>query len=829
MASPRIICRIGPLSLDTNNEVLLRDGVPLPLGRRAVSLLKRLIEAPGEIVGKDALYEAAWSGQAVEESNLTVQVSLLRRTLRAEIAEGGSWIETLARRGYRFIGPVTWQTEKLAPPNDAKASQVSPPPWNSATPATAVAADVSNIPFAVPLHFTGRAAELDAVHSALSDVAHQPAIVVLHGLRGVGKTILAAAYARQRAAAYHVTWWLRAETVATLRADIAALAIRLGWARPDSAEDVAFAATLQGLHDHGDGVLLIYDNAADASTVRPYLPKAGAASIVITSNGPVWRAYATPLELGLWPASVGADYLIARTGQIGQRDDAEMLSEALGGLPLAHEQAAAYIECLEISFSDYLSRFDATPVRLLDHSAYAPSDYHDGLTVARAFRLAIEQAAVLHPAVEPLLQYAALLAPEPIPVFLFREARAAFGEPLAGHLTGDGLDEALAVLRGFALISRAAVPDERDPAMRTDSLRLHRLVRQVATAALDDGTKALNRRALIGALAAVYPARVFDGPSLWPRARRLDVLAMPLVAPPAAIPFGAEAQASLLLNGLASFRHRALAAFGDALPLFERAHALAEAAIGPTHPFTAQTLNNFALVLRDKGDLVAARPLHQRALAIREAALGPDHPDVAVSLVNLANVVAEQGDPGAALTLLERALAIRQAAFGEAHEETAQVMNNLARQLHRLGDLSAARPLHERALEIREARLGPLHPSTANSLNNLALLFLDLAITDEARELSERAVSVAELALGPDHPETAAYRTNLARFILTQSDPGAALQVAERALTALASSLAPGALAIRLAASVTSDCLDALGRVAEAGAIRRAHIPAPSS
>lgn len=71
--------------------------------------------------------------------------------------------------------------------------------------------------------------------------------------------------------------------------------------------------------------------------------------------------------------------------------------------------------------------------------------------MARTFALAIDEAAKLHPATEPLIVHAALLAPEPIPLFLFSQGREKFGEPLATVLEGDGLDEAVAALRTFAL------------------------------------------------------------------------------------------------------------------------------------------------------------------------------------------------------------------------------------------------------------------------------------------------------------------------------------------------------------------------------------------
>jgi hypothetical protein len=95
-------------------------------------------------------------------------------------------------------------------------------------------------------------------------------------------------------------------------------------------------------------------------------------------------------------------------------------------------------------------------------------------------RSRFDQAAKLHLATEPLLLHAALLAPEPIPLFLFAEAREEFAEPLSSALADDGLDEAVAALRAFALLDRATRTDPYDPMIRIATVQLHRLVRQVA-------------------------------------------------------------------------------------------------------------------------------------------------------------------------------------------------------------------------------------------------------------------------------------------------------------------------------------------------------------
>jgi len=97
---------LGPFRLDAETDTLFRGGEPVSLGRRAVALLRVLVEQRGIPVSKDALMEAAWAGLTVEESNLAVQIAALRRVFGEEPG-GANWIETLPRRGYRFVGPAS--------------------------------------------------------------------------------------------------------------------------------------------------------------------------------------------------------------------------------------------------------------------------------------------------------------------------------------------------------------------------------------------------------------------------------------------------------------------------------------------------------------------------------------------------------------------------------------------------------------------------------------------------------------------------------------------------------------------------------------------------
>ena len=99
------IYTFGPFCLDVAAGILFRGAEPVALGQRAVALLHMLLQGAGTPISKDTLIESAWSGLAIEESNLTVQIAALRRVF-AEEPGGGNWIETLPRRGYRYVGPV---------------------------------------------------------------------------------------------------------------------------------------------------------------------------------------------------------------------------------------------------------------------------------------------------------------------------------------------------------------------------------------------------------------------------------------------------------------------------------------------------------------------------------------------------------------------------------------------------------------------------------------------------------------------------------------------------------------------------------------------------
>jgi energy-coupling factor transporter ATP-binding protein EcfA2 len=157
---------------------------------------------------------------------------------------------------------------------------------------------LSNLTHAVPRHFVGKE-RVEELQQELQRYAGRIATIAITGMRGCGKSTLALAYADEYQRQYRVRWWLRAADAQDLETDLAALAIALEWVQPDEREDVPIAAIVHRLEEQGERTLLIYDNAIDADVLKRYLPKSGAAHVLITSTAPAWGAIAERITLRL--------------------------------------------------------------------------------------------------------------------------------------------------------------------------------------------------------------------------------------------------------------------------------------------------------------------------------------------------------------------------------------------------------------------------------------------------------------------------------------------------------------------------------------------------
>jgi tetratricopeptide (TPR) repeat protein len=612
---------------------------------------------------------------------------------------------------------------------------------------------IRKIPAANP-RFTGRGPELGQL---AGDLAAGSRVMVqsVHGMGGVGKTQLATEYAHAHLRDYDLVWWIAAEEPAAIPDQFTALAARLGL--EPATEPDALAAQVHDRLATVAGWLLIFDNADTVASIQPWLPPgpqpAGSPGhVIVTTRRGGFASLGQVLDLDVIDLADAVTLIRTRVPDLPQ-EAGEQIAEELGRLPLAVEQAAAYLDRVQMPAGQYLDLLRARAADLYARGQAASR--RD--TIATLWDLSLERITAEDPAAVQLLDICAYLAPEPIPLDLFTAHPGQLPEPLSSSAADPlAFAEAAGVLADYSLAKRTPT-----------GLQLHRLVQATIRARHDqtppatdshsheqgtpvpgnaDETAAHPLGLALGLLEAAAPEEV-SALQNWPRWAVLlpHVLAATSHLDSATQQPAAPAMAAgTALLGQAGFYLWVQARHADAKALEERALAVDEAAHGPNHPTVATRLNNLALTLRALGQPEAARPLQERALAITEAAYGPNHPTVATNLNNLATILQALGQPETARPLQERALAIDEAAYGPDHPDVAIDLNNLALTLQDLGQPGEARPLQERALAITEAAYGPDHPTVAIRLNNLALTLRDLGQPEAARPLQERALAITE-------------------------------------------------------------------------------------
>ena len=620
-----------------------------------------------------------------------------------------------------------------------------------------------NVPHQRNPNFVGRDALLDQIHKTLPS-KNAAALTAIHGMGGVGKTQLAAEYAYDHAGDYQAVWWIKSEEPAALASDYAALAEALDLPQKQERDQTVIIAAVSDWLNHNGGWLLIFDNAARKEDLRVWLPQNTAGHVVITSRDPNWGGVAKPLEVEVLTRDDAIRFLLQRTRQDDEAATRQ-LAEALGDLPLALEQAGAYIETTGKPLANYLVLFKTRHAELLQRGR--PDDYPN--TVATTWEISFKAAQQKSPAAAALLNVCAFLAPDDIPIAALREGKDRLPDVLAETVADElRFDEAVAVLRRYSLIERSE-----------DGLFVHRLVQMVARDRLLDDERRVSAEAAVRVVNDAFP---FDSDDIrtWAACERLLSHAL------AAAEFGEELQLApeatgRLLNQMGLY-YRGRGRYSEAKRSFKRALQIDEASFGHDDPEVAVDLNGLGVVLSDLGDLAGARDCFERALWIDEAAFGHDAPRVATCVNNLGNVLRNLGDLAAARQYLERGLRIDEAASGVDHQNVANSLNGMGLVLQDLGDLAGARKCFERALRIDEAEFGPDHPSVATIVSNLGGLLQDLDDLSGARECIERALRIDEATFGPDHPEVATDLWNLGALVQILGDLAGARQCFERAL-----------------------------------------------
>ena len=601
---------------------------------------------------------------------------------------------------------------------------------------------------------------------------------MLTGWQGVGKTQVAAAYARaKQAAGWRLVAWVNAGNTASLLGGLAAVADAAGLSDgfgPDAPDPGR--AVRRWLEADGDRCLLVFDDAEDPGMLRPFIPAGGKAGVLITSTRRSVASLGTSVPVEVFSADEALALLGGRTGLTNEKGAAALAAE-LGYLPVALTLAAAMIAVQHLEYEAYLERLRTLPVEVhLTPGQEQP--YSRGVATAALLSLEAVRAADHAGMCTRVMEIMAMLSGARVNRELLHAAGLAGVLASGGEaVTAAAVDRALTRLAEWSLLTFS---------VDGQIIIAHRLVTRVVR---DELVHQERLTAVCRAAASVLQARAAAFARSHDRQAARDIpeqVAALLDNAPGPESETDEELAGLLLR-LRFFALYHLIELGEsaaqAVAVGQQLTADFERVLGRDHPATLNSRNSLAAAYQQAGQPAAAIPLFELTLVAQERVLGPDHLDTLTSRNNLAAAYHLAGQ-AEAIPLFELTLAARERVLGADHPKTLNSRGSLAAAYRDAGRVAEALQLFELTLEAREQVLGVNHPDTLTSRDNLAAAYREAGRVAEAIPLVEQTLAARERLLGADHHKTLASRNNLATAYRDSGRPAEAIPLYERNLAA---------------------------------------------
>ena len=622
------------------------------------------------------------------------------------------------------------------------------------------------VPYARNPFFTSREEVLTRLHETLHTTTRAALVQPqgLSGLGGIGKTQTAIEYAYRYQQEYRAVLWVGGDSREILIASFVALAVALELPERDERDqNRVLEAVQRWLRLHADWLLII-DNVEELSAVSDVLPTAYRGHILLTTRSRVLGSLAQGITIEKMLPEAGALLLLRRSGMIDRqallsattrevREQAVTVAQMLDGLPLALDQAGAYIREIGCSLSEYLALYRTRRTRLLRRRGTSGEDHPEA--VATTWSLSFEKVRQENPAAAELLRFCAFLYPDGIPEELITEGAPFLSKALRAVATDPfRLNMAVRALLRFSLLQRYS---------STRTFGVHRLVQVVLRDRMQRSTQQRWAERTIRAVNQAFPRVEFE---IWSRCERY--LPHARVCADLIGEWKLESPEAARLLHETGYYMEERAQYTHAEQLLRQSRDLYEHLLGLEHPDVANCLNSLAELYRAQSRYAEAEPLYRRALALREQSLSPDHLEVAQSLNNLAALYCNQGRYGEAEPLYVQALGISERHLGPEHLDLVINLNNLALLYHAQSRYEEAGLLLQRALHIREHVLGPEHPDVATTLTNLAGLSRILGKYSLVEEYYLRALHIYEQAFGVEHPNVVLALNGLAIHYLLQ-------------------------------------------------------------
>jgi tetratricopeptide (TPR) repeat protein/transcriptional regulator with XRE-family HTH domain len=637
-----------------------------------------------------------------------------------------------------------------------------------------------NVPYRRNPFFTGRENILSNLYAMLqnSQSAALTQAQAISGLGGIGKTQIAIEYAYRYLDEYQAILWVTASSREAFTADFVKLAALLDLPEQyEQDQEFMVSAVKRWLSTHKRW-LLILDNVDNLEMLADFLPVHSSGDVLLTTRLQALGTLAQSIEVEKMGLDEGIIFLLRRTKllpagtELNQsthenQEQAVEIVTALDGLPLALDQAGAYIEETRCSLSHYLDLYSSHRKDLLRRRGRFPVNHPD--SVAITWSISFQKVEHESLAAVDLLHLLAFLDPEAIPEEIIIKGASELGTELE-LVENDPLkvDIIIELLLRYSLIRRNS---------EAKLLKIHRLVQAVLKDGMDKETQRLWAERAIRAVNRTFPDVELK---TWEECQRClpHVLMCATFIEEYDLAFP---EAARLCNEAATYLiiH---AQYEQAEFLLHQALSIRKQVLYADHPDTARTLNDLGVLYLTQSKFQQAEPLLHQALSIRQTKSGVEHSDTATSLNNRAQLYYEQGHYSSAERMYQEALEIRQRVLQHGHPDIAQSLNNLAELYTVLGKFSQAESLYEEALSSQKNTLGSEHPLVAQTLDNMALLYRSKGEYAQAEQYYQQALDIQEQVLGFDHPDVAETLNNLARLYRAMGAYGKAEPLYQSAL-----------------------------------------------
>lgn len=622
-------------------------------------------------------------------------------------------------------------------------------------------------------YFSGRVDVLEYIDSLFNKEKKDTISIcqTISGLGGIGKTQLSIQYAYNYHYKYKTCiWFVDAESSSSIYNSFSVFVQQFNLFLPKNYNTKDLQRAIKAWLSENRGWLVILDNLENVDTILPYLPDKINGQILITTRN-TRLDYGTPFLLNVFDLNEALIFMKKRLSNTNEckmeyykyKDFSEkstVLIKRLGYLPLALEQAAAYIKEVRCSISDYLELLNQSSVDAFSDK-YASPEYYTSI-VTSTWNISF---AALEDSSQQLLNLCAYMGADNIPVNFFAEMRDLLPDPLKNALSKQlTLNWVVTGLRTYSLASGTV-----------EYINIHRLVQEVIRKHLEieEGNNSGVNRWLqldFNMLESYLPTSCEEAYGV------SQFMPIAIHAESIADHYSILVKTKSLKLKIANLYDKIgdcyddCGIFDNAFRNYSSSLHIKELYLGKKHSETAIQYDNIGLLYTRTGDYLEAVKWHKKAIHILESSLGKKSLDTATAYNNLGLALVKNGDYDKGISWYQKCIDIELKILGDDHIELAADYNNMGEAYHQKHDEESALKYLKLALEIKEKQIGCMNSNIAITYNNLGSVYWRLKQYDNAIKYTQKSLNIYKRIYGEKHPNFALEMANLASILADMGD-----------------------------------------------------------